>query len=221
MKRLITLALLLGTAALSGCATVSPPLHDPEYAPAEPMSMQPPVQNNGAIYQAGFGMRLFEDQRARRVGDMLLVLLTENTSASKTATTSTTKDQDFDIGIPTVLGKSRDWVESNASAGRDFEGEGESSQSNQISGEITVTVARVYPNGNMLVKGEKVMTINQGDEFVRFAGIVRQADVTPENTVLSTRVANAKITYGGKGAIADSNSQGWLARFFNSPVFPF
>ena len=98
---------------------------------------------------------------------------------------------------------------------------GDSSQSNSLSGNITVTVAAVHPNGNMLVRGEKLLTLNQGAEVVRISGLVRPVDVTPQNTVLSTQIADAQITYSGTGAIAQSNQQGWLARFFNSPYWPF
>ena len=102
-----------------------------------------------------------------------------------------------------------------------FDGAGGSEQSNSLKGDITVTVAAVYPNGNMLIKGEKVMHLNQGSEVIRISGIVRPADVTPKNTVFSTQIADVQITYAGDGAVADSNEQGWLARFFNSPLWPF
>ena len=111
---------------------------------------------------------------------------------------------------------------SNDIAGdRTFDGKSDSSQSNKLEGSITVTVAERLPNGNLLVRGEKRITINQGQEFVRLQGIVRPVDIGPANTVPSTKIADATITYTGKGALADSNRQGWLSRFFNSPWFPF
>lgn len=216
---------LLSVLLLAGCA-IKQPLHDPAYAPVEPVPVPTTEQNNGAIFSAANGVRLFEDVKARNVGDILTIRLVEQTNASKSASTSTSKGQDIDIGGPTLFGRSvlagnAEVFETQVSAERDFEGEGESSQSNQLSGNITVMVAQVLPNGNLIVRGEKLLTLNQGDEFIRFSGIVRPVDVNPDNTVLSTRVANARIIYGGKGAVAESNAMGWLARFFQSAFFPF
>src|SRR3546814_17409660 len=101
-----------------------------------------------------------------------------------------------------------------------FRSKGEASQSNAWSGDVSVTVAAVYPNGTMLVKGEKFLTLNRGDERVQISGIVRAIDISPDNRVLSTRVANAHIRYVGKGEIARASRQGWLQRFF-SIISPF
>jgi flagellar L-ring protein precursor FlgH len=220
--------LLLAAAVIliTGCGATQP-VRDKGYAPVEPVVVPPPPQaNNGAIYQAGFGMSLFEDTKARRVGDILTINLVEKTTAAKSASTATTKDQDIGISPPTVFGRpvlsgGVEVLNTQVGASRDFAGEGESSQSNQLSGSVTVTVAQVLPNGNLVVRGEKVVTLNQGDEFIRFSGIVRPIDVSSANTVDSTRVADAQITYGGSGVVADANSQGWLARFFQSALFPF
>ncbi|MBL4709532.1 MAG: flagellar basal body L-ring protein FlgH, partial [Flavobacteriales bacterium] len=103
----------------------------------------------------------------------------------------------------------------------EFEGEGKSNQSNKLSGSISVTVSAVLPNGNLLVQGEKWIQINQGSEFIRLKGIVRPADISANNTVQSTQIADAKISYGGKGALADANVSGWMVRFFMSPLWPF
>jgi len=104
---------------------------------------------------------------------------------------------------------------------RDFSGDGASSQQNSLSGEITVTVERVLSNGNLMIRGQKNIGINQGSEYIKLSGIVRPQDIRSDNSVVSTRIANAHIVYGGQGVINDANNQGWLARFFNSPVFPF
>ena len=103
----------------------------------------------------------------------------------------------------------------------DFTGEGNSAQSNSLAGDISVTVVKRYANGNLLIRGQKWITINQGREFVRLEGMVRAVDVQPDNTVPSTKVANALISYGGQGALADANAKCWLARFFDSPLTPF
>ena len=103
----------------------------------------------------------------------------------------------------------------------DFDGEGASTQSNRLEGDITVTVAQRLSNGNLLVRGQKWITINQGQEYVRIQGIVRPIDIDPDNSISSLKVADAMISYGAKGALADANTPGLLARFFNLPFMPF
>jgi flagellar L-ring protein precursor FlgH len=221
----LTLALLALT--LGGCASVSGPTRgEPHYAPTMPPVVQPSEVNEGAIYQTGFDVRLFEDVKARRVGDILTVVLSERTQASKSATTETGKETGIEVPAPTIFGRpvtngGVPILETEIESTTDFTGEADSDQSNQLSGSITVTVAQVLPNGNLIIRGEKWIGINQGDEFIRLEGIVRQNDVRPDNSVLSTQVADARITYGGTGTLADANRQGWATRFFNSPIWPF
>jgi flagellar L-ring protein precursor FlgH len=233
------LTLLFIALLLSGCASsdIKP---DPAYAPARPQPAAETPVNNGAIYQTGFAepgyhLALFEDQRARRVGDMLTITLVESTNASKEAKTNTKKKNAVDIRNPTLLGATPQFstpgllpLSSNRNntlankldSTHDFSGSGDSSQKNSLSGSITVTVAEVLPNGYLVVRGEKLITLNQGDEYVRFSGIVRPQDIR-NNSVQSTQVANAQITYAGKGQVADANALGWLARFFLSALWPF
>lgn len=218
---------------LSGC--VSAPPQKADYSATAPRPEMLPAATEGAIFQAGREISLFEDTKARRVGDMITIILVEKTQASKKASTNSSKDQETALDNPTLLGAPLSFgvpgrlplngrslnLGTDLKGSRSFKGEGDSSQSNQLQGQITVTVAEVLPNRNLIVRGEKSLTINQGDETVRFAGIVRPADIGPDNTVLSTLVADAKISYTGKGTLADANSQGWLARFFNSDWWPF
>ncbi len=227
-------ALLAATmfSLLAGCATS--PERDPAYAPVYPPVAQTPQPQNGAIYQAGSSMSLFEDQKAYRVGDLLTIELVEKTQASKSADTTLAKSNSVNLGNPTILGQpvsidpatgyplaAGQWnLGMGLDSSSDFSGEGKANQSNSLSGNITVTVVEVLPNGNMLVRGEKQLTLNQGDEFIRVAGIVRPADIRPDNSVLSTRLGDARISYSGTGAVADSNAIGWLARFFYA-VWPF
>jgi len=219
-------SILLGVALLAGCASQPPIKPDPQFnaaMPPEP-SQHNPVQSNGAIFQSGQVDNMFADARPYRVGDILTVILEESMQASKSAQTSTGKSQDTAITPPNVLGLSGPLLErlnAQISGERDFAGDGESSQQNTLNGQITVTVARVLSNGNLVIRGQKWIGINQGSEFIKLAGMVRPQDIAPDNTVMSTRVANAKIAYGGEGVINESNNMGWLARFFNSPVFPF
>ena len=198
---------------------------DDGFAPAAPVEYAPVIRNSGSIYLDGNSTAWFEDIKARRVGDLLTVILDEQTDASKQASTGITKDNSTSISAPTILGQgvtlNGDPISTSLESANDFSGKADSSQSNKLRGSITVTVSRVLPNGNMLVQGEKWIAINQGDEYVRLSGIVRPVDITPNNTVLSTQVGNAQITYRGKGAPAEANSMGWLARFFNTPIWPF
>lgn len=226
MKILGAIAATTLLLVLNGCATTQQPVRDPSYAPTLPQAPLPAQDNNGAIFQSVNGMALFEDVKAHRVGDILTVQLVEKTNASKKAATSTNKEQNIDLPSPTIFGagvsyNGVDPLNNSVSAARDFTGDGASSQSNALTGNITVTVAQILPNGNMIIRGEKVLTLNQGDEFIRVSGIVRPADVTTDNTVLSTKIGNAEIIYGGRGTLADSNKKGWLARFFDSELWPF
>jgi len=204
---------------------VNAPLHDPDYAPAEMQAITPPPVKNGGLYQQSHSMALFQDIKAYRVGDLVTVMLAEKIDASKSAKTSTSKENDIGIAQPTLLGRSLNRGKLNLSAdlqsSQSFKGEGDSNQSNSISGSITVMVTGILPNGYLKVRGEKAITINRGDEFVRLSGIIRPVDITPANTVSSTQVGNARIIYSGRGAVADSNAHGWLSRFFLSKLWPF
>jgi flagellar L-ring protein precursor FlgH len=221
-------------ALLAGCN--SAPKRDPGYAAVRPVVPPAAPQGNGAIYQAGFANSWFEDMRARRVGDMLTIKLVEKTDATKTAITSVSKENTTSITNPTILGSTplfnvpgflplASTKDNNLGFGlqssNEFDGSGDSEQSNELSGDITVTVVEVLPNGNLVVRGEKRIGINQGNEYIKLSGIVRPADIDSTNTVLSTRLADPTIVYNGDGAVADSNVVGWLARFFISALFPF
>jgi len=232
MKTPYVLATLV---VLGGCASTSPRQQE-NYRPTLPPAYTYAEPENGSIYQASQDVRLFEDVKARRVGDVITVVLRESTSASKSAKTSADKDQSTEIASPTFFGATptfnlpgiipldsnrNNTLEQNLSGTRSFEGEADSSQSNSLSGEITVTISDVLPNGNLVVRGEKWLTLNQGEEFIQISGIVRPQDVSTQNTILSTQIADARIAYSGKGALAESNQMGWLARFFNHPIWPF
>jgi flagellar L-ring protein precursor FlgH len=213
-------------AGLTGCG--SPMLvrqGEADFAPAAPIEFGPVFQENGSIYQAGYSKAWFEDIKARQVGDLLKVLLDEQTDAAKQASTGITKDTSTEISAPTILGKditlNGNPLSTSLESANDFSGKSDSSQSNKLQGSITVTVSHVLQNGNLVVQGEKWISINQGDEYVRLRGIVRPIDIAPDNTVLSTQVGNAQITYRGKGAPAEANAMGWLARFFNTPIWPY
>ena len=180
----------------------------------------PPPLNNGAIYQEGVSIPLWEDQRARHVGDILTVVLQENTSSSKTSKTGVNKDSSVDLPAPALLGGVQKLATSFSNQ-RIFKGDAQADQSNRLSGLVSVTVTQVLNNGTLMIKGEKHITLTRGEEIIRIAGVVRLADIAPDNSVLSSKVANSQITYSGTGEFADSNHQGWLTRFFNSAYWPF
>lgn len=194
---------------------------DPEYAPtySQPLA---PRRANGAIFQVDDGYAaLTSGARAARVGDMLTIVLAERTQASKSNAAKTDRSGNISLTPPATGPLSLfEPTDIGASGANSFDGKGSATQSNQLNGEISVTVAEVYPNGTMLVRGEKLLTLNRGDENIRISGIVRDADITADNRVSSTRVANARITYAGKGEIARASKQGWLQRFFTM-ISPF
>ena len=209
---------------MTACAT--PKRGDPEFAPAMPQQVWAPVQHADAIYQPDTAMLLLEDIKARRVGDMITVTLQEQTDAEKKADTGTTKSTSAEIADPILFGRSvthngNPIFRNSLQSEHEFDGAGESSQSNSLSGSITVSVVQVLSNGNLVVQGEKWININQGEEYIRLRGIVRPSDISADNTIASTRVANAQIQYSGEGMLNETNSMGWLARFFNGPWMPF
>jgi flagellar L-ring protein FlgH len=215
-------------AVLAGCGTMHHAKQDERKDDDGLGWTQEPVApaSNGAIYQVGRDVALFENPIARHVGDVVTIVLSEATNAQKSATTTTSKSTSDTLpgmslfGSPvTIHGASA--LSANINDASKFDGTGNSAQSNSLTGFITATVARVLPNGNLYVKGEKRIWINQGQENVVLSGVIRPIDLAPDNSVSSSRVANARISYGGKGAIADANAQGWLSRFFNSPWTPF
>jgi flagellar L-ring protein precursor FlgH len=209
---------------LVGCETL--PRRDPVFTPVQPVDLRLPPQTNGSIYQAGYDMRLFEDLTAKRVGDILTVKLKESTQAKKNSDLDVEKDDSISVTAPILSGIDPSFIfDKNLSATLEsthkFEGEGEANQSNELSGDITVTVVEVYPNGNLKIRGEKRVTLNDGSEYIRLSGIVRPIDIDESNVILSTKVADATIMYTGDGSVADASKMGWFARFFHSPVFPF
>ena len=203
---------------LAACTPVPP--KDPDFAPVQPANLRPPIQNSGAIYQAGYDMRLFEDNKAMRVGDVLTIKLKELTQANKAGDLNAKKKNSILAEAPMILGNPTS-VETEIKTTKDFQGEGEANQSNSLIGDISVTVVELLPNGNLKVRGEKRVTLNQGDEYIRLSGIVRPVDIDQDNTIASDKVADATIMYIGEGAMADASKMGWLSRAIFSPWFPF
>ncbi|PQJ43682.1 flagellar basal body L-ring protein [Vibrio campbellii] len=209
---------------LVGCAGrdefIPPEPNTEEYAPPV-LDYTLPETKSGSLYRHQYTMTLFQDRRAYRVGDVLTVQLSEETESSKKAGTQFGKSSTVDFATPTIGTKTIDELGVSIDGGRNFDGSASSSQGNKLQGAITVTVHEVLPNGVLRISGEKWLRLNQGDEFIRLTGIVRVDDINRSNQVSSQRIADARITYAGRGALADSNAAGWLTQFFNSPWVPF
>jgi flagellar L-ring protein precursor FlgH len=223
LRQLITPSLLALCAVFTGCVTAPP---EPDYTATWPEPPPPATAGNGAIYQVGHDVALFENSTARRVGDTITIRLNERTNASKSSSTTTSKASSAELTGPTVAGRpvtvnGTEILTAGIDNNTSFDGKGDSSQSNRLEGQVTVTVAQRLPNGNLLVRGQKWIAINQGKEYVRIQGIVRPIDIDPDNSVSSLKVADAMISYGGKGTLADANAPGLLTRFFNFSWLPF
>ncbi|CAH0212876.1 MULTISPECIES: flagellar basal body L-ring protein FlgH [Stenotrophomonas] len=213
-------------ALLGGCVIAGDVRPYPTMAPLQPIMPPQSEPTAGAIYAAGPTLQLYSDRRARDVGDLLTITLLENTTAQTSANTATNKESNLSLGTPSILGApvtlgGKDILSATAKGARDFTGKGNSAQSNRLQGNVTVTVVQRLPNGNLVVQGQKNLRLNQGDELVQVQGIVRPGDISADNTVPSSRVAEARIVYGGRGPVAQSNAMGWLSRFFNSGLTPF
>jgi flagellar L-ring protein precursor FlgH len=193
----------------------------------QPMSVRPlpapPVMaNRGAIYQPATYQPLFEDHRARTVGDTLMININEKLNASKKASSAANRAGAMDFVVPDINigGRGIKGGKLSATSKNDFEGKGDSAANNVFTGAITVTVIDVLPNGNLIVAGEKQIGINQGSEFVRLSGVVDPRYILAGNVVSSTQVADARLEYRGAGYINEAQTLGWLSRAFMS-VMPF
>ncbi|EMR14294.1 flagellar L-ring protein FlgH [Methylophaga lonarensis MPL] len=225
----------LALVAVVGCANDTPK-RDPAYAATRPVAVPQVERNDGAIFNTATNISLFEDYRARRVGDILTVRLEERTLGEKESETTVRKQNNSNIDNPTVFGTQPQFSLPNqlpladtsnnnlafgVSSSHNFRGQGDSDLSNRLVGDISVSVVEVLPNGNMIIRGEKIVTINQGNEYIRLSGIVSPRDIDGSNTISSIRIADAQISYTGDGATNDANVMGWLSRFFVSALMPF
>ncbi|WP_426358521.1 flagellar basal body L-ring protein FlgH [Pseudocolwellia sp. HL-MZ19] len=226
MKYLMLMSVLL--IQLSGCASIEQAKilpNDPDFAPILPEMEEEPVIPTGSLFKENYVNNIYSDSKAHRVGDIISVLLSENTQAQKNAKTELSKDNSSSLGsvlglggAPITLGG--DSLEFSYNQNSDFSGDSKSDQSNSLTGNISVHVLRVLPNGNLMIRGEKWMSLNNGDEYIRLTGIIRAQDISSSNTITSSKVANARIQYAGTGAFADAQEQGWLSKFFGSSWWP-
>lgn len=219
MRNALLSPLALACAAgllLAGCSQERPA----GYAPALPAAPVAAGPANGSIFQNAGYAPLYQGQRAHRVGDLVTVVLVERTQTSKSASSRTQRDGGLSVSPPTTGPFSFNPANLNSSASASFNGKGDAAQSSAMRGDITVTIAEVRPNGTALIRGEKVMQLSQGDEWIQLSGIIRLADIGPDNSILSPRIADANLSYAGQGAVQRSSRQGWLLDFF-SLISPF
>jgi len=202
---------------LAGCVTTAPPtgVHQPMTIRPEARGIAAPA--NGSIYNVASARPLFEDRRARFIGDTITINITEKTAAAKKSDTKADRTDDRSLSVPSIIGlplKTFQGTTLAANSSTTFEGKGENASSNDFTSTITVTVIEVYPNGNLLVSGEKQIGLKEGEEFIRFSGVVNPNSITASNTVQSTQVADARIEYKANGFIDTAQVMGWLGRFF-------
>lgn len=218
-----TILLIVSILSLAACSTMTqerPMPDDPRYAPIHASSLMQGEVVTGSIYHTSQNYSFYDDQVALKVGDILTVMLQENTSSSKSADTSYSKDDEITMNEANVLGTNLSFKNlsllSDPSFERAFDGSASSDQSNSLSGSISVMVSEVLPNGVLRIQGEKWLKLNQGDEYIRLTGLVRPQDIGTDNTIPSSKIADARIAYGGTGAFEQTNRQGWFSRFFSS-----
>lgn len=222
------LLVVIVIAMLTGCKATSNEevaANDPFYAPSKPVLTKDEIVSSGSLFSASLANSLYSDVKARRVGDIITVSLRENTNASKSAGTSSSKESSVDVNPIIGLGGNairigKEAIQLGVDASNDFSGDAQASQSNSLQGSISVTVVEVLPNQNLIIRGEKWLTLNNGDEYIRLTGVIRPADVTPTNEIESTKIANARIQYSGTGSFAKSQEKGWLTKFFSSTWWP-
>lgn len=229
--RIAKALLVLISAALLGACASTPAVQpdDPFYAPVLQTMPLPAAPQDGSLFSPDNSMGLFTDQKALRVGDIITVVLQERTTSSKQSNVEFVKDNDISISPTAETGLLLGTQPSLGALGlstsligeREFTGEASADQSNNLNGTVSVTVVGLYPNGTLIIRGEKWVNINQGNEYIRLSGLVRPDDVSPDNIVESDKIANARISYSGTGQLANSQKVGWLGKFFNSDLWPF
>ena len=225
MRKFISVLLL--TSILGACVQIpqTPSRAEPNYRPVWPAMAQPQPLSSGSLYNTSHNLALFNDRRAREVGDVVTITLEERMRSSKSAETTIGRDTSNQVLNPTIFGNlvqgNTPTDANNISSSTEFSGGGDSDQSNSLTGTISAVVADVMPNGLLLVQGEKWFQLNTGEEYVRVSGLVRPEDIASDNSVSSLRLADARVAYSGTGAIAQSNKAGWVTRFFLGPINPF
>lgn len=203
---------------LSGCAQHNADRVSIDFEPMYPQEMPLVETNNrsGSIFNATRGNLFSMESRAQMVGDIITVQFAESFQATKSQNAATAKSNDSSISLPTALGTPELSTKLGSSLANTFSGSGSSAQSNSLNGQVSVHVVRVFQNGNLEILGQKKLTLNNGDEYIRVHGIVRPKDINEKNIVSSDRIANANIQYIGAGDIAASGKKGWYSKILDT-----
>jgi len=222
MKRLL---LLCASSALSGCALLNspPPVDVAQPTSVRPLPLAAPVVSNGAIFQSGQYRPLFEDYRARLVGDTLTVQIVEKVSASQKSNSSVDKTGKLEAAVtalPMLSLNSLNRASASGSSGNTYAGKGSTDTANDFRGTITASVTEVLPNGHLVIAGEKQIGVNSNVDVLRFSGQVDPLSIQPGNFVASAQIANVRIEHRGRGQQAEAQGIGWLSRVFLN-VLPF
>jgi len=217
------LAILASAALLSACASKPMPVRTADFSPVLPAEPIVKTVADGSIYSGGANDSLFGDRKAYRVGDIITIMLREKTMAEKSASNVSSRVASNSMGMTGVTGG---LLGNNLPAGATIDnslsntGNGATSQTNTLGGDISATVVRVLTNGNLIIRGEKMISLNDGNEYIQISGMIRSEDVQPDNTVLSKRIANAEISYSGDGDYVDATKSGWGTKLFYK-IWPF
>ena len=203
---------------LSGCAQHNADRVSIDFEPMYPQEMPLVETNNrsGTIFNATRGNLFSMESRAQMVGDIITVQFAESFQATKSQNAATAKSNDSSISLPPALGTPELSTKLGSSLANTFSGSGSSAQSNSLNGQVSVHVVRVFQNGNLEILGQKKLTLNNGDEYIRVHGIVRPKDINEKNIVSSDRIANANIQYIGAGDIATSGKKGWYSKILDT-----
>lgn len=223
----MNLAVIIIILLASGCVHQQP---ENKFPALEQQLTKPRTSSvNGSLWQGSAG-GLVDDFKARTRGDTLTVVISEQASASKEATTGTSRASAVAAGIPNLLGLETkmtgisNWMDLNkllnASSSSKFDGSGSTTRKENLNATITARVIDVLANGNLLIEGRRNVLVNHEDQIIVLAGTVRPRDITSDNLVNSTLIADARITYSGKGIISDQQQSGWLMRAI-AWVWPF
>ncbi len=200
----------------ASCSTQLEERASMDFEPAMPgVSKSQKKDKYGSIYSNSQQGLFATDRRASKVGDLLTVALSENFSASKSQSAKSAKNGTAAFNFPRIMTADADDTLFDSQLAKSFDGSGSADQKNSLRGEISVTVTKVFSNGNMEILGQKKLTLNNGDEYIRLVGIIRPEDVDSRNIVPSSRIANAKISYTGAGDVADTSKKGWLSKLID------
>ena len=212
--------IIVGIILLSFGASCSTQLEERASVDFEPIMPGTPKSQKkdkyGSIYSNSQQGLFATDRRASKVGDLLTVALSENFSASKSQSAKSAKNGTTSFDFPRITTADADDTLFDSKLAKSFDGSGSADQKNSLRGEISVTVTKVFSNGNMEILGQKKLTLNNGDEYIRLLGVIRPEDISNQNTVQSSRIANAKISYTGAGDVADSSKKGWLSKLIDA-----